>query len=164
MQRKSETVKQAIIQKALSRKDQSLQEIAAENNVGYSTLQRWLKQAKTKSYKNPATIGKFSKPLTQVQKIQVLLETANLDELSIGAYCRERGLYRHHIEEWKKSVMTEPHGQKQQQQDQLLKKLQAENKQLKKDLRRKEKALAESAALLILKKKADLLWGDVEEG
>ena len=163
MQQKSESVKQAIIQKALNRKDQSLTEIAAENNVGYSTLQRWIKNAVEKAPESAIKTGKSGSFLTQEQKIQVLLETANLDELSIGAYCRERGLYRHHIDEWKKSVMTENHSQKQQQQTQLLKKLQAENKELKKDLRRKDKALAETSALLILKKKADLIWGDLEE-
>ena len=41
--------------------------------------------------------------------------------------------------------------------------LENENKTLKKELRRKEKALAEAAALLVLKKKADALWGDVED-
>ena len=44
------------------------------------------------------------------------------------------------------------------------KKLKNENKQLALELRRKEKALAEAAALLILKKKADLIWGVDEEG
>jgi hypothetical protein len=34
---------------------------------------------------------------------------------------------------------------------------------LKKDLRRKEKALAETAALLLLRKKLDALWEDDEE-
>ncbi len=38
-----------------------------------------------------------------------------------------------------------------------------ENKRLKKELIRKEKALAEMAALLVLKKKADEIWGDKED-
>ena len=37
--------------------------------------------------------------------------------------------------------------------------IQDEMKQLKHDLNRKDKALAELTALLVLKKKADLLWG-----
>ena len=41
--------------------------------------------------------------------------------------------------------------------------LKNENKALKKELRRKEKALAEAAALLILQKKANRLWGYDED-
>ncbi len=44
-----------------------------------------------------------------------------------------------------------------------LKALRSENKRLKKDLNRKDKALAETSALLVLKKKADLIWGDPED-
>ena len=33
-------------------------------------------------------------------------------------------------------------------------------RELEKELRRKEKALAETAALLVLKKKANAIWGD----
>ncbi len=45
----------------------------------------------------------------------------------------------------------------------LLKKLQEENRQLKKMLTKKDKELAEASALLTLKKKADLLWGKDED-
>ena len=37
--------------------------------------------------------------------------------------------------------------------------LRARNKELERDLNRKDKALAETTALLVLKKKADLIWG-----
>jgi len=44
-----------------------------------------------------------------------------------------------------------------------LQKERKKNRQLEKDLRRKEKALAEAAALLILQKKAQAIWGDTED-
>jgi len=43
------------------------------------------------------------------------------------------------------------------------KQLRKENSALRKDLNRKEKALAETAALLVLKKKAQAIWGEPEE-
>jgi len=43
-----------------------------------------------------------------------------------------------------------------------MKALKEENKQLSKELRRKDKALAEAAALLVLKKKVDEYW-DLKE-
>jgi cytidylate kinase len=44
-----------------------------------------------------------------------------------------------------------------------LKALKEENKRLEKEIRRKDKALAEAAALLILKKKAAMIFGEREE-
>ena len=44
-----------------------------------------------------------------------------------------------------------------------LRALRIENKQLKKEVTRKNSALAEATALLILKKKADLIWGEPED-
>ena len=36
-------------------------------------------------------------------------------------------------------------------------------RELEKELRRKDKALAETAALLVLKKKANAIWGDEDD-
>jgi len=41
--------------------------------------------------------------------------------------------------------------------------MKAKNKKLESELRRKDKALAEASALLILKKKANLIWGESED-
>ncbi len=43
------------------------------------------------------------------------------------------------------------------------KKLRNEIKELKKDLNRKNKALAETAALLVLQKKVNAIWGSNED-
>jgi transposase len=44
-----------------------------------------------------------------------------------------------------------------------LKEEQKRAKQLEKELQKKEKALAEAATLLLLRKKAQAIWGDDEE-
>lgn len=44
-----------------------------------------------------------------------------------------------------------------------LKEAEKKNKQLARELDRKEKALAEAAALLVLRKKAEAIWGEPEE-
>ena len=87
-----------------------------------------------------------------------------------SAYCRTQGIYSNYIESWKQQMLEslgavritssssstkESKAATQQMQDEM--------KQLKRDLNRKDKALAELTALLILKKKADYLWGDSED-
>ena len=79
-----------------------------------------------------------------------------MDQSQVSAYCREKGIFPHHVEQWKKEF-TESSPKPAPQSKAKIKQLTEENKSLKKQLRRKE-ALAEAAALLILKKKVDQLW------
>ena len=81
----------------------------------------------------------------------------------LSAYCRKKGIYKEDLAIWKQEMLSNL--------DSVGKKrLTKENNQLKMQLRTlkaelqvKEKALAESAALLLLKKKAKIIWGDLEE-
>ena len=77
----------------------------------------------------------------------------------MSAYCREKGIYTHHIKQWKQEVIQANTGANRQDDKAQLKTLKEENKPLKQELRRKEKVLAETAALLVLKKKAQQIWG-----
>ncbi|MEY4111371.1 MAG: hypothetical protein RLZZ46_1727, partial [Bacteroidota bacterium] len=95
-------------------------------------------------------------------KFQHLIATASLDEVALGVYCREQGIYSFQLTEWKKEFMTPKETEKQKSNLAELKTLRAENKQLKQEVRRKDSALAEATALLILKKKAALIWGETE--
>ena len=95
--------------------------------------------------------------------MQHIIATASLDEAAIGVYCRERGLYTHQLEAWKTDFMKENNSKDHQALLAEMKVLRSENKMLKQDIRRKDRALAETAALLILKKKAEELWGDPED-
>lgn len=88
-----------------------------------------------------------------------------MNELELAEYCRKKGLYREQIEAWK-SVCLQANSQAFDQEKQLNVQLKEEKqraKALEKDLQKKEKALAEAAALLLLRKKAQAIWGDDEE-
>ena len=159
----SHEAKRAIVGKALARKGQGIAQIAALHNIGLSTLERWMSQFKNGKLSDSAAIASSNSPLSQSDRLEHLLLTATLDETELGAYCREHGLYSFQIPQWKNEFMTQNNNQKKPDNQSELNALREENKQLKQDLRRKEKALAEAAALLILKKKADLLWGDLED-
>src|ERR1700722_13947435 len=103
------------------------------------------------------------KDKTTETKLQAVIDTLQMTEEERGAYCRKHGLYTHHLDEWKKQILSgleigsskEQKFEQRQQSDEI--------KKLKSELNRKDKALAEASALLILKKKANLIWGDSED-
>ena len=78
------------------------------------------------------------------------------------AYLRREGLHSHQLQEWREEVLkglqSAPRKlqSKKDERDEKIKSLEHE-------LRRKDKALAEASALLILQKKIDLIWGSKSE-
>ena len=81
----------------------------------------------------------------------------------IGAYCRKNGIYASHLIEWRQLIVEglKPSANKEQRQENI--KLKTRVKRLESELNRKDRALAETSALLILKKKANLIWGEGKE-
>lgn len=156
--------RKTIVEKALNRKNKTLSEIANEHNVGRSTLDNWLRLHRNGKL-NTITGASFA-PSTQLprsEQFEHLLATSGLDDAELGVYCRERGLYSFQLQQWKNEFMSHDNNQKKQETQSELKTLRTENKLLKQDLYRKDRALAETTALLILKKKADLLFGGFED-
>ena len=98
------------------------------------------------------------------EQLQALHETYGLTDEALNSWCRERGLFAHHLASWKAafcSVQTNAEVAPPSKRE--LRDLKDENHQLKRELNRKEKALAEAAALLILQKKFQALWEDEEK-
>jgi len=134
-------------------------QIADKMGVGLSTLQRWVRE--TQKYGEPSMAKHEKRPQdwTREERLNALLETAKLSEEELGAWCRQKGIHTHHLKKWHKEFTQEqPNGQVSE-----VKNLKKEVKDLKKELNRKDKALSETSALLVLKKKADAIWGDQEE-
>ncbi|EKU82763.1 hypothetical protein HMPREF9710_01992, partial [Massilia timonae CCUG 45783] len=80
-------------------------------------------------------------------------------------YCRRKGLFAEQIATWRAACMSANASVVKQTREQQAQSKEDKKRirQLEKDLQRKEKALAEAAALLILRKKAQAIWGDKEE-
>lgn len=150
-------IRENAVKKALTGHD-SKRQIAQEMGVGLSTLQRWVRIAKTSGEPSMAKKEKRPKDWTREERLNALLEAAKLSEEELGAWCRKKGLHTHHLDQWRKELSQE----QPKEQDTEFKQLKKELKDLKKELNRKDKALAETSALLVLKKKADAIWGDKE--
>lgn len=82
------------------------------------------------------------------------MQSAGLKGESLNAFCREQGIFPHHLDAWKQDFINS----NSRPSPTTDKSLRAELNQVKKELNRKEKALAETAALLVLQKKCQAFW------
>jgi transposase len=155
----SEDFQKSAVSKFLNRGNSSGKSIADNLDVSLSTLYGWVKKyGSVHAMKN----SKSKKPddRTPEEKIELVIKFFSLNEEQKGIFLRENGLYSHHLAEWRKNIknsFVEPKVSQQSFQDK--KKI----KELEKELRRKDRALAEAAALLVLKKKVDSIWGVDDE-
>ena len=83
----------------------------------------------------------------------------------VAEYCRSRGLYPEQLQMWRHDCEQAAGlaSQDRRREAQELKDHKARVRELERELRRKEAALAETAALLTLSKKAAAIWGDEEK-
>ena len=163
----SQSFKDNVVEKALKRNPSvTLEEITKEHNVSRSALSRWIKEAQQleqSTSMNPLKKEKRPQDWSCSERLQAVIDCGGLDEQAISAYCRKQGIYTHHIIQWKKDFLSAERSVVNASTQAQLKQLKSDNKQLQQELRRKEKALAETAALLVLKKKAQHLWGSSED-
>ena len=159
------------VEKAFSRaEDVSLKVLADSLGVGYSTLQLWIRQSKNHELETtlPGEILAMSKEKrpqdwSSEERLNMVITCGSLSDEAISELCREKGIYPHHVNQWKSdfaSGNTVGTNVKKQPDSKALKN---EIKALKKELNRKDKALAETAALIVLQKKVNAIWGCDED-
>tara|TARA_R110002095_G_scaffold664_4_gene3154 strand:- start:1586 stop:2083 length:498 start_codon:yes stop_codon:yes gene_type:complete len=164
MFRYSEERKNAIMQKMLSPINMAVSELAHAEGLSTKTLYRWRKEANSGSV-YVSRKGSSSEQLSAEAKFAIVVETATLSEHELGQYCRERGLFPEQIKAWKHAFIqgAKPDPTQLKADKEALSKERQRSKDLERELRRKDKALAETAALLVLRKKAHAIWGDEED-
>ena len=141
----------------------SVRKFAEQEGINLSTLYSWQKQFNTSGLK----VSKVSSSdkWSSEEKFAVVLETSVLSEVELSEYCRVKGLYPEQIKAWKQACIagntTTPSKRVKQTSEQKADKKRI--KELERELRRKEKALAETAALLVLGKKYDAYWKEKED-
>jgi transposase-like protein len=155
-----EELKAKIIARLLPPNNEYIPDVAKETGIPKDTLYAWrIKHRRGNHIVESGQAG----TMTSAQKFDIVLETASMNEAELSEYCRRNGLYREQISAWRetcRSANTRVNSRVEREKGRQLSK---EIKQLKAELRRKEKALAEAAALLVLKKKAQAIWGDPED-
>jgi len=155
----SETVKEAMVLKLTSTGAPSVSSLAQEVGIHQSTLSRWVRVYGNVSKMGGVMKGRRPQDWTAEEKLNAVLEYEKLEEEQRGKYLREKGIHSVHIEGWKRQILEGLKGSKSSKKDPRDTKI----RELERELRRKDKALAETAALLVLKKKAQAIWGDPED-
>lgn len=145
------------VEKVLSREPGvSFNSVAQSFGIDHSTLRRWVAKSQIHHLaEENMTKEKTPQQWTPEQKLQAVIACESMDAEQASAWCRENGIFPHHVKTWRKEFAE---GSPESSGKTRIKQLTQENKSLKKQLRRKEKALAEAAALLVLKKKVDQIW------
>ena len=165
----SSELKESMVAKLCMPGAPSVYQLSAETGISSGSLYNWVK-----AYGEGVKMGKSSnqKNWSPEEKLKAVIEAQGLSEQALGEYLRKNGLHSLQIEEWKTECIAtlgaandRPKKNKpgRPKKDPELVKVELENKMLKRNLRRKDKALAEQTALVILQKKAEILWGSYED-
>lgn len=157
--RYSQKFKERMIRQMVGPNRKSAHELGPEVGVSQSTLSKWLRDSL-----EPVSEPKDDTPKSEMsdnplKMAQLALQTGQLEGAQLGAFLRKHGLHQADLERWTawlEQGPTVPPTKNTAKQDKK------RIKQLERELKRK--ALAETAALLVLQKKVQAIWGDEDEG
>ena len=144
--------KQKMVERLTGKNAVSALQLSKETGVQQQSLSRWLQEAR--SLPLMAARKPISRPWTVEQKARVLAEAARLTGEELTAYLDREGVPFADFESWR--LALEEGGRASVATNKRIRKLERE-------LARKEKALAEAAALLVLKKTVASLYHDDED-
>lgn len=149
----SDDFKQQALSKVLQRQGRTIEAVAKELNLSVHTLKGWMALAKKTSVSTPTEIAKRPEDWSLAERLTALQQSHGLAETELNAWCRQQGLFPHHLSLWRADFCSPPTVPSKQVAAQEVRDLKKANQQLQRELTRKEKALAEAAALLVLQKK-----------
>lgn len=167
----SETFKKKLVARMLMPNPRPMTMLARETGVTEPTLYRWRNEAtlKAMSTDHPEEKPTPTKPphaWSPEDKLAVVLEATAVSEAELGAFLRRKGIHEAQLAEWRKQVtdgavaaLRGPGGRDRKAGHAEAKRV----RELERELARKDKALAEAAALLVLKKKVQAIWGDEDD-
>lgn len=160
----SEDFKEQALAKVYSRgNDQSIQDVANDLNICLQTLKTWMNKAKLDSHRDQQSKSKRPQDWCPEERLAALQKSYGLSGEDLNAWCREQGVFAHHLAQWKADFCRQNGSSENRLEARTLQSLKVDNHRLERELLRKDKALAEAAALLVLQKKfRALLGGEVE--
>jgi len=155
----NEGFRQQALEKVYTRGRRTVKAVAEELNMNPWTLKNWMRAPNQPPTAKERETARRPQDWSLTERLQLLLESHGLDETALHVFCREKGIFRHHLQQWRAAfeagtttTSKENHAE--------LRELKETNNALARELRRKDKALAEAAALLVLQKKYQALWAD----
>jgi transposase len=156
MARYGQAYKDRIVARLLPPESAAIEVVSREVGVSVATLERWRAEALA----NGPGVG--NSRWTAAVRLQAVIVTAAMDEATRSAWCREQGLYPAELDAWKRDAIAglgEPRAASAAEAREDRRRV----KELERELHRKDKALAETAALLVLSKKLAAVFHQGED-
>ena len=146
MARYSQKFKERVVARLLPPESSPVEAVSQMVGISVTTLERWRAECLAK----PS--GDEVRHWTAAARLEAVIATAAMNEVARSAWCREHGVYPTELERWKQDAIGGL-GEPRETESVALKRERRRNKELERELHRKDKALAETAALLVLSKK-----------
>lgn len=156
----SEKFRESVLSQLKAPHNLSVPQVAYQKGISTKTLYTWIKKAREKERSMARKGNVNAENWPGREKLAVVVETASMTAYELSEYCRKKGLYTEQIKRWEEAFIQ---GFSSPKLDKKSKEASAKIYQLEKELKRKDKALAETAALLVLQKKLETLWEDEEK-
>lgn len=151
MARYAQRFKDRAVARLLPPESASVELVSRELGVGIATLERWRSEA--------LSLPQTERAWTAAARLEAVITTASLDETAKGAWCREHGIYLSDLKAWQDQAirgLSEPEETRSGPERADKRRI----KELAREIRRKDKALAETAALLVLSKKLSAIFSE----
>lgn len=158
----SEEFKDAIVTKMANRGSQTISEVCRQEGVSKSAVRSW-QEKRGNGLGMKTKRGTDSQQWSAEVKLNAVLQSNSLGEEEFGVFLRKEGLHSQQVNAWRADILAAlgpfsgKSGSVKDGRDQRI-------RELEKDIHRKDKALAEASALLILQKKVNLIWGKESGG
>lgn len=156
MARYGQEFKDKAVARLLPPESASLEDVALETGVSSATLERWRSEALGQPERE--------RVWTAAARFDAVLTTAAMDEATKSAWCRTNGVYPQELDQWRASAtqaLAAPEEARASPQQTKLDRKRIQ--ELERELRRKDRALAETAALLVLSKKVEAIFNRGED-
>ena len=156
MARYGQTFKDKAVARLLPPEGAAVEVVAREIGIGTGTLERWLEDVQSRPARGRAW--------TALARLEAVISTAAMPEAGKSAWCREQGVYPAELNKWwcsATAALAEPEDARAS--PQATRKDRKRIKELERELLRKDRALAETAALLVLSKKVTAIFSKGED-
>ena len=154
--RYGQAFKDRAVARLLPPESAALEVVAREVCIGVGTLERWREDAQSRPARGRAW--------TAGARLEAVITTASMSDAGKSAWCREHGVYPAELDKWRSSctaALADP--EEARASPQATRQDRKRIKELERDLLRKDRALAETAALLVLSKKVAAIFNKGED-
>jgi transposase-like protein len=159
----SEAFKSKMVQRMVGPQGRTALSLSGETGVSQSSLSKWLREAKVRPVsqeQKPPKREKRPEDWSPAEKLAAVVEAGRLSDAELGEFLRRKGLHEAQLTQWRQAALealggTQPSSRASSEGRRV--------RELEKEVRRKDKALAEAAALLVLQKKVRAIWGDGDD-